>query len=130
MPDGPPGAEGFATGWTTPDPFPTNRSYADVAAQLGPRLGPLLVGAFEVDELAVRSSARGSGLGRRLLAALCDGAAPDGRGWLITSRSAPDALTFYRRCGWHEVLPESGSATGDLVVLLAPQHPGAASATL
>ncbi|CAM5282786.1 N-acetyltransferase [Streptomyces spiroverticillatus] len=127
--DGGPGAEGFATGWTTPDPFPADRSYARIAAQLGPRLGPLLVGAFEVDEMAVRSSARGTGLGRSLLAALCDGAAPDGRAWLLTARSAPDAVAFYRRLGWHEVLPVPGADPGDLVAFLAPGHPGAAAIT-
>ncbi|MFB9523780.1 GNAT family N-acetyltransferase [Streptomyces cremeus] len=125
--DGGPGAAGFASGWTTPGPFPADRSAGRVAAQLGPRLRPLLVGAFQVDELAVRPCARGTGLGRRLLAAVCDGAARDGRVWLLTARSAPDAVAFYRRLGWHEVLPEPGADPGDVVVFLAPGHPGAAS---
>ncbi|MEV5432019.1 hypothetical protein [Streptomyces sp. NPDC052701] len=62
---------GFATGWTTRAPFRTGRAYGKVMRCLGAdRVNDLLVGAFEVDELGVRSHARGTGLGRRLLSAL------------------------------------------------------------
>ncbi|GAA3486831.1 hypothetical protein GCM10018987_09100 [Streptomyces cremeus] len=124
---GGPARPGSPAAGPPPGPFPADRSAGRVAAQLGPRLRPLLVGAFQVDELAVRPCARGTGLGRRLLAAVCDGAARDGRVWLLTARSAPDAVAFYRRLGWHEVLPEPGADPGDVVVFLAPGHPGAAS---
>jgi hypothetical protein len=50
-----PTIDGFATGWITRTPFPTGRSYDKVTDQLGPqRVNELLVGALEVNELAVR----------------------------------------------------------------------------
>ncbi|MET8174547.1 GNAT family N-acetyltransferase [Streptomyces clavifer] len=76
---------GFATAWTTPDAFPADRSYGQVAATLGPdRVAAWLCGAVQVDEPAVAPTARGTGLGARLPAAVTD-AAPDGRCRLLTS---------------------------------------------
>jgi ribosomal protein S18 acetylase RimI-like enzyme len=118
------GIDGFATGWTTDAPFRTDRSYPKVAAQLGPeRLAAQVVGAFEVDELAVRARARGTGLGRRLLTELVR-QVPDGRAWLLTARNATDTVAFYERVGWHRVEPSPG-VENDIVVFLAPQHPHA-----
>jgi ribosomal protein S18 acetylase RimI-like enzyme len=115
--------DGFATGWTTPARWRTDRAYPKVAAQLGPeRLADLLIGALEVDELAVRARARRQGLGRRLLDALLHDAP---RAWLLTARQATDTVAFYERGGWHEVPPLPGT-TNDVVVFLAPSHPGAA----
>jgi GNAT superfamily N-acetyltransferase len=69
---------GFVTGWITQAPFRTDRAYGKVTARLGAeRVNELLVGAFEVDELAVRSHARGTGPARRLLSALVDTAPGD-----------------------------------------------------
>jgi GNAT superfamily N-acetyltransferase len=120
------GVDGFTTGWTTPAPFPVERSYWRVAAQLGPRrVAELLVGAFQTDELAVRARARRTGLGRRLLDTSLEAAARDGRAWLLTDRKAEDTVAFYRRCGWHEVAPLPGADGGNVIVFLAPGHPGA-----
>ncbi|MFE2018407.1 GNAT family N-acetyltransferase [Streptomyces sp. NPDC059499] len=112
---------GFATAWTTPAPFPNDRSYGQVAAALGPgRVTEWLCGAVEVDELAVGPAARGAGLGAALLAAVTE-AAPDGRCWLLTSVRAEDTLRFYRRLGWHRIdAPVPGRA--GLAVLLGPRH--------
>ncbi|WP_260611027.1 GNAT family N-acetyltransferase [Streptomyces sp. WAC06614] len=116
------GLDGFATGRLTPDPFPTDRAYGHVTAQLGPdRVRRLLVGALEVDELAVRAHARGHGTGRALLAELTADA-PDGRAWLLTARKATDTVATYRRLGWHEVPPLPGTANAALV-FLSPDHP-------
>jgi GNAT superfamily N-acetyltransferase len=115
---------GFSTGWITQAPFPTSRSYPRVADKLGPdRVDNLLIGAFEVDEMAVRHAAHGKGLGRGLLAAITD-AAPDGRAWLLTWDQAPDAVAFYRHIGWHEVPPLPG-IRNEVVIFLSPKHPGA-----
>jgi GNAT superfamily N-acetyltransferase len=75
----------------------------------------LLVGAFEIDELGVLKSARGTGLGRRLLAAAVE---EHPRAWLLTWNQAHDTIAFYRRVGWREP-PVRGPAT-DIVVFLAP----------
>lgn len=118
------GIDGFVTGWTTGAPFRTDRAYGKVAEQLGPdRLAEHLVGAFEVDELAVRERARGTGLGRRLLTELVRGV-PDGRAWLLTAQNAVDTVAFYHRIGWHAVEPVAGADNG-IVVFLAPDHPAA-----
>ncbi|MEV6318090.1 GNAT family N-acetyltransferase [Streptomyces sp. NPDC051776] len=113
---------GFATAWTTPDPFPADRGYPLAAAALGPeRTGSWLCGAREVDELAVRTRARGLGLGAGLLRLVTD-AAEDGRCWLLTSVRARSTVRFYRRMGWRQVdrpAPESG----DVTVFLGPRHP-------
>ncbi|MFD5135007.1 GNAT family N-acetyltransferase [Streptomyces sp. NPDC058378] len=115
---------GFATAWTTPDVFPSGRSYGHVAEALGPgRVQGWLCGALEVDELAVSPDARGAGLGAALLSAVTE-AAPDGRCWLLTSVHAEATLRFYRRAGWHQV-PVSVPGRAGLVVLLGPGHPAA-----
>jgi GNAT superfamily N-acetyltransferase len=106
---------GFVTGWVTQAPFRTDRAYGKVVTRLGAeRVSSLLVGAFEVDELAVRRHARGTGLGRGLLATLVG----DGRAWLLTWNQAHDTLAFYRRIGWHEPEPLPGKET-DVVVFLS-----------
>ncbi|MGX6605562.1 GNAT family N-acetyltransferase [Micromonosporaceae bacterium Da 78-11] len=113
--------DGFATGWFTRTPLPDERAYPRVVSQLGPdRTQLLLDKAFEVDELAVVSTARGRGLGRRLLHLIIQ-TAPQGRAWLLTARRATDTVAFYRRMGWHEAEPLSPGGT-DIVVFLAPQH--------
>ncbi|NBE56720.1 N-acetyltransferase, partial [Streptomyces sp. YC537] len=59
------GIDGFAIAWLTPKSLPDTPTYAKVAAQLGrDRVAELLVGALELDELAVRRHARPQGLGR------------------------------------------------------------------
>ncbi|WP_040480218.1 GNAT family N-acetyltransferase [Longispora albida] len=94
--------DALGVGWTTPDPFPGDRSYGRVASTLGPEgVAELLAGAFVVDELAVRPSAQGHGAGRRILAALTEDL-PDGRAWLLTNEVAAGAVAFYRRQGWTE----------------------------
>ncbi|MER7726198.1 GNAT family N-acetyltransferase [Streptomyces sp. NPDC096323] len=111
--------EGFVTGWTTQDPFRTDRAYGKVTSRLGAdRVNELLVGAFEIDELGVRPRARGTGLGRRLLSALTADA-PTGRAWLLTWSQAHDTLAFYRRVGWQEPGPVPGDES-DIVVFLSP----------
>lgn len=113
------GVDGFVTGWTTRSPFRADRAYGKVTRRLGAdRVDELLVGAFEVDELGVRSHARGTGLGRRLLTALT-ATVPDGRAWLLTWDQAHDTLAFYRRTGWTEPTPLPGQET-DVVVFLSP----------
>ncbi|MEU1126888.1 GNAT family N-acetyltransferase [Streptomyces sp. NPDC005899] len=115
---------GFATAWTTPPVFPTDRSYGDVARALGGgRVRAWLCGAVEINELAVAPGARGAGVGAALLTAVSEGAV-DGRCWLLTSTHAGASLRFYRRAGWHQVpVPVPGRA--GLVVLLGPDHPAA-----
>ncbi|MCP3819488.1 GNAT family N-acetyltransferase [Streptomyces sp. A3M-1-3] len=118
------GVDGFATAWLTKDPFPADRAYDKVAAQLGPqRTKELLLGALEVDELAVRRHARAQGTGRGLLAELTADA-PDARAWLLTARKARKTVATYRRLGWHEVLPLPGTEN-EVIVFLAPHHPSA-----
>ncbi|MFE1412907.1 GNAT family N-acetyltransferase [Streptomyces sp. NPDC085524] len=118
------GIDGFATAWLTPRTFPSDRGYGQVAAQLGrQRVQELLVGALEIDELAVRPYARGNGTGRALLAEITADA-PDSRAWLLTARVATDTVATYRRLGWHEVTPLPGTQNA-VVVFLAPDHPSA-----
>jgi len=118
----PAGIDGFATGWITGQPFRSDRAYAMVAAQLGPqRVARMLLGALEVDELAVRPRARLGGLGRQLLGELISDA-PGGRAWLLTSPQITDTVAFYRRVGWHGVPPLPGKDNG-IVVFLSPAHP-------
>lgn len=106
-----------------PQDLPRDRAYGQVSAQLGrQRVRELLIGALEIDELAVRPHARGNGTGRTLLAEITADA-PDERAWLLTARVATDTVATYRRLGWHEVtLP--GTQNG-VVVFLAPNHPSA-----
>lgn len=112
--------EGFVTGWITQAPFRTDRAYGQVASRIGAdRVDELLIGAFEIDELGVRSHARGTGLGRRLLAALT-ATGPRGRAWLLAWNQAHDTLAFYRRIGWQEPEPMPGIET-DIVVFLSPR---------
>ncbi|MFE3431816.1 GNAT family N-acetyltransferase [Streptomyces sp. NPDC059171] len=114
---------GFATAWVTPEVFPADRSYGQVAEAFGPaRTRAWLCGALEVNELAVTPEAHGCGLGAALLDAVT-GAAPGGRCWLLTSVRAEAALRLYERTGWRRVgAPVPGRAA--LVVLLGPRHPG------
>ncbi|GHH42872.1 GNAT family N-acetyltransferase [Streptomyces candidus] len=111
---------GWATAWTTPDPFPGDRSYARVSAALGnERAAEWLCGGREVDELAVSEVARGLGLGARLLHAVTEDRA-DGRCWLLTSVAARPAVDCYASAGWTEV---TDPAPGGLAVFLGPRHP-------
>ncbi|WP_405549414.1 GNAT family N-acetyltransferase [Streptomyces globisporus] len=114
---------GFATAWITPEVFPADRSYGQVAEALGPgRTRAWLCGALEVNELAVAPEAHGGGLGAALLDAVT-GPAPGGRCWLLTSVRAEAALRLYERTGWQRVgTAVPGKAA--LVVLLGPRHPG------
>lgn len=118
---------GFATAWTTPEVFPADRSYGQVAEALGHgRTRAWLCGALEVNELAVAPEAQGSGLGAGLLDAVT-GPAPDGRCWLLTSMRAEPALRLYERAGWLRFdAPVPGEAA--LAVLLGPRHPQRAAA--
>ncbi|WP_030420306.1 GNAT family N-acetyltransferase [Streptomyces sp. NRRL F-5065] len=120
---------GFATAWTTPAPFPTDRCYPQAAAGLGPeRTADWLCGALEVDELAVRPAARGTGLAGDLLNAVTAGA-PDGRAWLLTSVRNARAMAFYRRQGWTQVTHPSPDGRG-IAVFLGPRHPARSLAPL
>ncbi|MFE2194185.1 GNAT family N-acetyltransferase [Streptomyces olivaceus] len=120
---------GFATAWITPAPFPTDRCYPQAAAGLGPaHTADWLCGALEVDELAVRPAARGTGLAGDLLTAVTV-EAPGGRAWLLTSVQNPRALAFYRREGWTPVTHPSPDGKG-IVVFLGPRHPARSLAPL
>lgn len=110
---------GFGTAWRTPDPFPTGRAYDRVRAQLGDDVRTRLVGALEVDELAVGPFARGRGLAERILALLCEGA--DAR-WLLTDPRAGGAIRLYRRLGWTCLTP----STSGVVVFATGGPPGRA----
>ncbi|MDN0200668.1 GNAT family N-acetyltransferase [Streptomyces sp. S.PNR 29] len=113
---------GFATAWTTLTPFPTDRCYPQAAAGLGAeRTVEWLCGAREVDEIAVRPAAHGTGIGSALLEAVTADA-PEGRSWLLTSTQAPRTVAFYRRRGWTRVTRPSPDA-GGIVVFLGPRHP-------
>lgn len=118
---------GFATAWTTQAPFPTDRRYPQVASCLGPDLTVnWLCGAREIDELAVRPTARGTGLAGRLLEAVTEDA-PEGRSWLLTSVQSPRAMSFYHRQGWTQATHPSPDGKG-IVVFLGPRHPARALA--
>ncbi|MDX3576756.1 GNAT family N-acetyltransferase [Streptomyces sp. FL07-04A] len=114
---------GFATAWTTPSPFPTDRCYPQAAAGLGPdHTMNWLVGAREIDELAVRPAAHGTGLAGDLLETVTADA-PDGRSWLLTSVRSGRAMSFYRRQGWTQATHPCPDGKG-VVVFLGPRHPG------
>ncbi|MEU3460707.1 GNAT family N-acetyltransferase [Streptomyces sp. NPDC006733] len=118
---------GFATAWTTPPTLPSERSYPQVTAALGPeRTTAWLGGARQVDELAVGPGHRGGGLGATLLAAIADGA-PDGRCWLLTSLRATSAVRFYQRLGWTQPIRPAPGDTG-ITVFLSPHHPARTAA--
>lgn len=94
---------GFGAGWTTSPPFGRDRSYGVVLDEFGAvQVERELVGAFEVDELAVHPASQGLGLGRAVLTALCAGEPS----WLLTAHRAADTVAFYRRVGWRELLPQ------------------------
>ncbi|WP_086692967.1 GNAT family N-acetyltransferase [Streptomyces recifensis] len=113
---------GFATAWTTPVPFPTDRSYGQASAALGAeRTHAWLCGALEIDELALRPSAQGTGLGSRLLDAVTRDC-PEGRAWLLTSQRSARAMSFYRHLGWYQATHPCADGDG-LVVFLGPRHP-------
>ncbi|MFI6377284.1 GNAT family N-acetyltransferase [Streptomyces sp. NPDC050546] len=117
-----PDVVGFATAWTTLAPFPTDRCYPQAAAGLGAEhTTEWLVGALEIDELAVRPAARGTGLAARLLEAVTADA-PGGRSWLLTSVQSPRAMSFYRGQGWAQATHPSPEGKG-IVVFLGPRHP-------
>ncbi|WP_215449683.1 GNAT family N-acetyltransferase [Streptomyces sp. ATCC 21386] len=118
---------GFVTAWTTPAPFPTDRCHPQAAAGLGPeRTLAWLVGAREIDELAVRTTARGTGLAGRLLEAVVADA-PEGRAWLLTSLRSPRALSFYTGQGWTQATHPSPDGKG-IAVFLGPRHPASSLA--
>ncbi|MEU5765426.1 GNAT family N-acetyltransferase [Streptomyces asoensis] len=118
---------GFATAWTTLAPFPTDRCYSQAAAGLGPgHTTDWLVGAREVDELAVRPAARGTGLAAALLGAVTADA-PDGRTWLLTSVRSGRAMSFYRGQGWTQATHPCPEGQG-IAVFLGPHHPARALA--
>ncbi|WP_442738556.1 GNAT family N-acetyltransferase [Streptomyces pseudogriseolus] len=117
-----PDVVGFATAWATPTPFPVDRCYPQAAAGLGPRrTEEWLCGALEIDELAVRSTTRGTGIAAGLLRAVTQDA-PDGRAWLLTSPRSARAVAFYRRQGWTQATHPSPDGHG-VVVFLGPRHP-------
>ncbi|WP_166427599.1 GNAT family N-acetyltransferase [Nonomuraea mesophila] len=91
---------GFGTAWPTRAPFPTGRAYDRVRAELGDETERRLVGALEIDELAVGPHARGQGLAGRILDLLCEGAE---RCWLLTSPQASAAIRVYERLGWERL---------------------------
>jgi len=110
---------GFGTAWRTPAPFPQDRRYGDVTAQLGGEwVSEWLVGAQEIDELAVSPAAQRRGIGPRILEILTGLGTPAGT-WLLTSTKSPVTVPFYRKCGWRQVT-EDGT---EIVVFLSPQHP-------
>ncbi|GAA1040165.1 GNAT family N-acetyltransferase [Streptomyces murinus] len=118
---------GFATAWTTLAPFPDDRCHAQAAAGLGPdHTSDWLVGARELDELAVRRAARGTGLAARLLETVTADA-PGGRCWLVTSLRSDRAMSFYRHQGWTQATHPSPAGRG-VVVFLGPRHPARALA--
>ncbi|MEU9590887.1 GNAT family N-acetyltransferase [Streptomyces sp. NPDC048193] len=113
---------GFTTAWATPTPFPVDRCYPQAAAGLGPsRTEEWLCGAREIDELAVRPTARGTGIAAGLLRAVTEDA-PDGRAWLLTSLRSTRAMAFYRHEGWTQATHPSPDGHG-IAVFLGPRHP-------
>jgi ribosomal protein S18 acetylase RimI-like enzyme len=114
-------AVGFATGWITEAPFRRDRAYGDVIRQLGDAdVHRYLVGALEVDELAVLNHFRRSGFGAQLLAELVVDA-PRGRAWLLTSVENLGAIAFYERCGWRRIGTQDG-ADQRVVVFVSPEN--------
>ncbi|MFZ4239785.1 GNAT family N-acetyltransferase [Streptomyces murinus] len=113
---------GFATAWVTPTPFPADRCHPQAASGLGPgRTEAWLCGAREVDELAVRPTARGTGTAAGLLRAVTEDA-PGGRAWLLTSLRSAEAMAFYRHQGWTQATHPAPDGHG-IAVFLGPRHP-------
>ncbi|MFE9927064.1 GNAT family N-acetyltransferase [Streptomyces sp. NPDC005774] len=113
---------GFATAWTTPAIFPTDRCYPQATACIGPEhAADWLCGAREIGELAVRPAARGTGLAGDPLEAVTEDA-PEGRAWLLASVQNARAMAFYRRRGWTQATHPSPDSKG-IVVFLGPRHP-------
>jgi ribosomal protein S18 acetylase RimI-like enzyme len=84
-------------------PFRRDRSYGTVLDELGAaQVERHLVGAFEVDELAVHPASQGLGIGRAVLDSLCAGQPS----WLLTAQRAVATVAFYRRVGWQELPPQ------------------------
>ena len=107
---------GFLTGWTTPAPFRTDRSYGSVLDRIGAeQVEDLLIGAFEVDELGVLAHARGTGLARRLLE---QATRANKRSWLLAWNQNHRAIAFYRHLGWQE--PEVRGPEHDILVFVTP----------
>ncbi|ADB29921.1 GCN5-related N-acetyltransferase [Kribbella flavida DSM 17836] len=110
---------GFGAGWPTVAPFRRDRAYGTVFDELGAdQVDRHLVGAFEVDELAVHPASQGLGIGRAVLTTLCAGEPS----WLLTSHQAVDTVAFYRRVGWQELpsqVPEPR-----LAVFVSPRAAG------
>ncbi|MEV6122859.1 GNAT family N-acetyltransferase [Streptomyces sp. NPDC052077] len=120
---------GFATGWTTPTPFPVDRCHPEAAAALGPeRTWAWLSGAREIDEMAVAAPARWRGCGSALLEAVTADA-PDGRCWLMTPVHAVGAVAFYHRLGWSQATHPAPEGAGH-AVFLGPRHPARAAVHL
>lgn len=118
---------GWATAWTTPSPFPADRCHPRISAALGEyRTADWLCGAREVDELAVATPARGTGLGARLLEAVTADRA-DGRCWLLTSVAARGAVAFYEREGWTQATHPAPGGAGH-AAFLGPRHPARTAA--
>lgn len=88
---------GVTYGWPTRT-WPDTQFYRSLRRGLGDRASDWLIeaAAFAVAELMVYPTAQGSGIGRRLLTALCR---PRSTAWLVTPRQAPSAA-FYQHLGW------------------------------
>ncbi|WP_073224048.1 GNAT family N-acetyltransferase [Streptomyces sp. NBRC 110465] len=118
---------GWATAWTTPSPFPADHCYPQISAALGTaRTADWLCGARQVDELAVATPARGTGLGARLLHAVTADR-DDGRCWLLTSVAARAAVGFYERKGWTQATHPAPGGAGH-AAFLGPRHPARTAA--
>ncbi|WP_329085932.1 GNAT family N-acetyltransferase [Streptosporangium sp. NBC_01469] len=87
---------GFTCGFTTPDPWPSDRLYRPIADALGGDTS-VLGTRFEVHELAVAPRFTGRGLGEALVRRIVADAGPS---WLVTSPAAASAVRLYERLGW------------------------------
>lgn len=87
-----------AYGWPAAEQVPERLMYRAITEVLGAEASATLWAErpFEVVEVMVDPAARGTGLGRRILAAVREGFAT---AWLLTRPDA-DAPGFYRRLGW------------------------------